>query len=75
MLCTKVFRMTPAVRAISGNEKHTVVMPKVPPKTIRMAGRLKNDSGVPPRAIAVDSRPKPTISPRIVARSMDFFCN
>jgi hypothetical protein len=58
-------------RNISGNEKQIVVIAKVPPKTIIMAGKLKKVLGDPPNIIAVATRIKAAMTPTIVAKSID----
>ena len=53
------------------NEKQTVVIAAVPPRTIRIAGRFIKVPGEPPKNIAKQTRKKAMIIPIIVAKSMD----
>ena len=56
---------------ISLNEKQTVVIAAVPPRTIKIAGRFIKVPGEPPKNIAKATRKKAMVIPMIVARSID----
>jgi hypothetical protein len=56
---------------ISEMEKHMQVTARVPPITINMDGGFMKEAGSPPRMMADITRPKPDISPIIVARSIE----